>query len=232
MRIRQTTVALGLVALGAVTLAPGAARAQITWTAAGEVGGDDVNLLFTSLGWNPGWEGIRPTLGLSAYRVGTPGGDIYSVGPSVGLEYRASEGSLEVDVGYSFKDADAATPFFGGGEDGATTGLHGEYWGDGTWGLQGIASYNWGSEYLWSRGRVTRRVAALDRGGSVALGAEAVWQGETGDEIGEEYRVTQYGPVVQWITGRDWILAAGGGWKNISIDDDTWYAKLEVVFTP
>lgn len=230
MRIRCGTVALALVAVGALVVAPGAAQAQITWSSAGEVGGDDVNLIFTSLGWTPGWMGIRPTLGVSAYRVGTEGGDIYSFGPSVGLEYRASGGSLEVDVGYSFKNSDASSPFFGGSEDGATTGVHAEYWGDGTWGLQGIGSYNWGSEYLWSRGRVTRRVVQLDPG-SLNLGAQAVWQGQTGDEP-NPYRVTQYGPVVQWITGTDWILAGSAGWKNIEDQDDTWYAGLEIVYTP
>lgn len=231
MGIRTRAALAATMAAAAIAAAPGASQAQISWSSAGEVGGDDVNLIYTSLGWDPGWEGIRPTLGLSAYRVGTEGGDIYSFGPSVGLEYRADGGSIEADVGYSFKDSDASSPFFGGSDDGVTTGLHGEYWGDGTWGLQGIASYNWGSEYLWSRGRVTRRVVELDPG-SLNLGAEAVWQGETADEPGDEYRVTQYGPVLQWITGADWILAGSGGWKNIENDEDTWYAKLEVTYSP
>ena len=84
---------------------------------------------------------------------------------------------------------------------GIHTGLHTEYRDDGTWGLQAIAAYNWGGDFLWSRARLTRRVADSWSEGATALGAELVWQAETDDDDpieGNECEAIYVGPVLQF----------------------------------
>ena len=135
-------------------------------------------------------------------------------------------------LGWAIRDDENGIDVFGGSDNGVHTGLHAEYWGDGTWGAQGIATYNWGDDFLWSRARLTRRVSGGDGGTSVALGGELVWQSELEDDDtveDNEFEATYIGPVLQIIqpSGMNWAIS--GGLKKIQPeDDDTWYAKVEL----
>lgn len=215
--------------------APDRLEAQLDWTSAStvETAGDDVTLIYTQLSVKPDRRGFVPVASVSLYRLETASGGTWSTTPAVGMEYRARTGMVSGKVGYSFKSDDVVVPFFGGSGSGVTTSLHGEHWGTGQFGLQGIGSYNWGSDYLWSRARGTARVSDL-REGALHVGAEYVWQGELDSPAGATgYRATQFGPVVQYIT-RDGgpIVAVGGGWKDDNLgEDDTWYAKAELVLS-
>lgn len=221
----------------------GAAAQELSWSSSAETGGDDLNLLYTQVSITPGGLGWQPVGTLAAYWVGTDNSDTWALTPQVGMRYRADGGYVQAKVGYSFKNEDAID-FFGGGEDGVVTNAHGEYWGDGTWAAQGIASLNWGSDYLWSRARLLRRIADVGDGGGVSLGGELVWQGdmEEEEELIDDVLQTraksstiQAGPVLQWVSGGASIWALSGGWKQNSsgdFDDETWYLKLELTISP
>ena len=219
-------------AILALALASPLAAQDMSATVVAETGGDDVNMLLGDLTGTFGSGRILPVISAQAYVVSFPVGDgsdeIYAFAPAVGVRARSETGFLQGTVGYSLQSgAGDGFPFFGGGTDGVTTGVHAEYWGTGAIGLQGIGSYNWGSEYLWSRGRGTFAVADLDDG-AIQLGAEAVWQGDMGSDAGAGYEALQLGPVFRWVTPR---LATGlsGGWKSVDgAADDTWYLHLEL----
>lgn len=229
--MRAAALALTVTWLG--TGATDVGAQALDWSSAStvETAGDDMTLIYTQFSVKPAGLGWKPIASLSLYRLETEFDGTWSLTPAVGMEYRAPGGQVNGKVGYGFKDRDAPVPFFGGSSSGISTSLHGEYWGDGRFGLQGIGSYNWGSDYLWSRARGTARVAQVPAG-NIAVGAEYVWQGEFDAPVGtEKYESSQYGPVVQWIT-RDGgpIFVVGGGWKQIP-GDDTWYAKAELVLS-
>lgn len=244
--------AVAISAIAAIALIVAAAPADAQWETSfvgvGETAGDDVHLLLGQISAHPGGTGWMPAASLQTYWVSYPGGSTWSITPKVGARYRASGGAFQVKVGYSFKNpseddtSEPTTPFFEGSNNGVSTSVQADYWGSGAYGLQYIASYNWGSDYLWNRGRAILRAAQGDFG-SVHLGGEAVWQGELEAEPGrngEKYRSTQVGPVMQWVTAGENILVLGAGWKKLNPtapdfgtpdfqEEDTWYAKAEVV---
>ena len=223
---------VALVALAAASVPRSASGQDLSWALAAEAAGDDVYVLYgqPSLSFGPevGWS---PDIGISAYHVWTSGADGWGITPQVGLKYRTDGGFIGGSVGWAIRDDVEGIDVFGGSDNGLHTSLHTEYWGSGTWGLQGIASYNWGSDNLWSRARVTRRVNSLQSPRAIALGAELVWQVADGGE-GEDdnhYEATYIGPVLQLIQPGGVTWALSGGLKSTQPgDNDTWYAKVEL----
>ena len=223
------------VVLAAATIALGGHGLQaqgISVSAAAEAAGDDVYVLFSELGWAAAGRGIRPVASLGGYLVFTEGDDSWGVTPAGGLRYATSSGFIQGQVGWAFRE-ESGTPFFGGGDSGFHTSLHTEFWGD-VFSAQGIASYNWGGDYLWSRGRVARRMGTLANGGSWGLGAELVYQAEAEERLPgvDGFSATQIGPVLQW-TPREGgpSMAFGGGWKRTEFgdtSDSSWYLRGEI----
>lgn len=219
-----------------------------TLTFVGETAGDDVSLLLGDAQYHFGGLGLAPVIGLQTYVVmdeGTDSRTAWAVNPAAGVRYSLPTGFVQGLVGYAWTQVDEAAvrvPFFGGGDAGVTTNLHGEFWGDGRFGLQGIAAYNWGAEYLWSRARGTFGVHPSPSG-AINLGLEAGWQGQTGTEgvVGgvtqPNYAATMVGPLVQWSTPNV-TAGLGAGWKNVNetvVGEgslSTWYARVELVFMP
>lgn len=256
MRIRTLVSAAAAVMAVAVS-APLSAQG-LTVTFVGEAAGDDVNLFLGEGTWAAGAGGISPVASLQTYLVtfdagNAETGSIWSVTPAAGLRYGMGGGFLQGTVGYSFKqrldDIDTVLPerastqnFFGGAEDGIVVTGHLQWWGTGAFGAQGIVSHNFGSDYLWSRGRGTVRVSDSPSG-DFHVGAEAGWQGEMGDNDivnGVEvpaYSAVMAGPIVQWST-ENVTAVFGGGWKGIDQavapegEDSTWYIKAELVLIP
>ena len=235
----------------APTPAAGQDGMELTFVTVGQTTGDDVNLLLGQVSAHRGGLGLMPVFSLQTYLVEFPGGSTWAVSPGVGLRYRASTGMVQGKVGYSWRpleeDDDGDIDFFGGSTGGVTTSTQAEYWGTGAFGVQGIGSYNWGSEYLWSRARATARFATLGDGSTLHGGGEVSWQGDMGDEeeIIDGVPVTvpnsstvEFGPVLQW-NSRSLIGVVGGGWRQLDSgvegdagEDSTWYFKVEMVFTP
>ena len=148
---------------------------------------------------------------------------------------------MDIPVGLAIKVPNDATAAVGksaldGDNSGLNTSLQTEFSGDGAWALQGVASYSWGTDVLWSRGRVTRVVSMAPSGSSVALGAEIAWQGVTddGDLIqGNEYRANYLGPVIRIARASGSLWAVSGGLKRLQPSDGrTWYTKLEFTIDP
>ena len=237
--LARTTLGAGLVL--ALAAAPAAAQWGTTWVGVAETSGDDITMLLASGSVSPSGLGLKPVVGLQGLYLMGDDASTWSVTPSAGLVMRAPTGALQARVGYTFSE-DNEFPFFGapdaGDDPGLSTSAQADYWDNGAFGLQGIASFNWGSEYLWTRARGTVRVMELDFGGGIHVGPEFVYQGEMGNEEAGDlhYSATQLGGIVQWNSGNDLIGAFGAGIKNIDDDfvgpdDDgsTWYVKLEFV---
>ena len=218
-------VAAVLTAAGFITGAARVDAQDLSWSSAVEIGGDEVYVLFTepSLLFGPE-EGLRPLVSLGAYYIILDGENSWGLTPAAGLRWQTDGGFISGKVGWAIRPDEAGADVFGGGDSGLHTSGHVEYWGDGTWGLQGIASYNWGAEFLWSRARGTRRVAEHASGASTALGAEFLWLD------GATYQATYLGPVIQHIRPGGAVWAVSGGLKGVETtpDDNTWYLKVEL----
>lgn len=237
----------GLTVLGAA-FAPSlhAQGLEVTSFGTAEWDSDDVSIYLLGASVTPEGLGLKPTAGLQAYRVeyesadlfGNPDEvDVWTVAPNVGLKYRTGGGAYQARVGYAFRFGDddedeiaIGDAPFGASEDGIVTSAQADIWGTNPLDFQAIGSYNFGSEYLWSRGRSTARLMRFDNGGSLRLGGEVVWQGFVEDDT-EDYSALQFGPVLSWHVRPETILTVGGGWKDVEDDDETHgYFKLEFVY--
>ena len=237
--MRRNVVALArrAVALGAVMAAVAAGRLgaqSLTVYGSAAVDGEDTNIQLIGGTARFGERGWAPEVGLQVYHLGYESGvddnhTVWAVTPSAGASYRTSVGQVGGRVGYSFQsDDDGGVPIFEGegGGSGVVTAVQGNYWGPGPE-LQGIASYNWGSEYLWTNAQA---LVPLARMGASTLrgGADVVWQGSTDGGS----NAIQLGPIVKLSTGRNFSINVGAGWKHFGGDttrDDTWYARVGAV---
>jgi len=227
---------LPLLAVAAAVASPRTSSAQeATVYAVAGADGNDTNILLAGATVRPSGLGLQPVVGLQAYRLGYDAGGtegnttVLAVTPSIGAEYRTTGGAIGGRVGYSFQDRDVDAPFIGGagGRSGVVTTLQANSWA-GNRELQGIASYNFGSDFLWSNAQVVLPVARAGFG-NVGVGAEVVWEGEMDGGDGTEYRAFEVGPVVRVANGRNLAVTLGGGLKNSNLRDDTYYARLSVV---
>jgi hypothetical protein len=178
--------------------------------------------------------GLAPEVGLQGYHLGfeTVGGnrDTWAVVPSAGVSYRLPVGQVGARVGYSFQSNDnGGVPVLEGvgGGSGVVVNAQGNYWGPGPE-LQGIVSYNFGPDYLWTQAQATVPVLPMPPG-RLSLGAEVVGEGVTSGGSGSAFSV---GPLVKWSSGHNWSVSAGAGGKFYSggaTRDNTWYAHVGLV---
>lgn len=232
-----------LLALFAAAAPAGAQEATVYAT--GTVDGNSTGIGLVGASVRGGGLGLQPVGVLQAYylRYEIPGAtaaddpeEVSLVGlqPQVGLAWYGVGGALEARVGYSLVSLGGEE---GEGEDGDDAVLEGEVGGEGfttsvqaqTWStvpeVFGLASYNWGSSYLYTQGQ-----AVLPLGG-FGVGAELVWQQQMGDDDGDdfEYRSTSVGPLVRFGLGAESSLTLAGGYKDDNVRDPTWYARLTFV---
>lgn len=244
MRLHRTFGYLRTV-LPAVLLAaaPAAVAAQeLTVYGVGATEGDGTHLGLVGGSLRPEGLGLKPVVGLQLYGLrydagNDESGTVFAVTPSAGLQYRLAGGSVEGRVGYSFQQRDEDTPEDAdlpfiqgeGGRSGVTTTVQANYWASAPE-LQGIASYNWASEYVWSQAQALVPVVQLESGGNLALGGEVIWQGEMDGDQDTRSRAVQVGPVVRFSNGRNFLVSLGGGYKDNNNDrDDTYYARITAV---
>ena len=208
------------VACAAAFLATGDAHAQSIYGAY-EHGSDDVDIIFVGANapLNADFSGWTPFLSVGAYRLSYPRGTtdvtVKAITPAAGLRRGFDEGSFSVSAGYKFQDTDVADPipFFGGSEGGFSTAAALNYWGASPLRLEGLASYNWGASYLWTR---ARGLVGLTDDARFRAGGELSWQGQMADG---DYSAVQFGPVLQASFGRV-TVGVRGGWKNDNVSDD------------
>lgn len=220
--------------LGGAAPAPAAAQ----WSGSGvgvvEYDTNETLLLLAGVSFGPGGMGWSPVVGLQMQyltfdRGLTDNASIWSVRPSAGIRNGFDGGAVQVRAGYAFVSDDAergfpsATILEDTGEGFVLSGAA-DYWGTGgPIGAQALASYNFGSESLWTRGRVTTRVASLNSGGQIRVGGEAAWM-NSGD-----YSALQPGGVLEWHNGGGLIVGLGVGMKLIEDGDDPVYFRGEIV---
>ncbi|HUF66846.1 MAG TPA: hypothetical protein VMM17_12800 [Gemmatimonadaceae bacterium] len=232
---RVRWIARGMtVAAMASGIAAGSAQAQWSATAVGvaEYDTNETLLLLAGVSVSPfGGPGISPVFGIQVYRLSyeTVSGttEVWSVRPSAGIRNNFTGGSAQFRVGYAFTSRDAPVPIAGGVGDrrqGVVISSQVDWWGTGgPFGAQAIASYNFGSDALWARGRVTTRVARTQRG-QVRVGGEVAFLNDA------EFTMVQPGAVVEWHAGPGGpILAFGVGRKLNDPGEDATYFKVEVV---
>jgi hypothetical protein len=219
------------------------ASAQLNWTVVGvgEIDTEDVALVLGSVSVSPAREGWSWVGGVTGSWMQYPiSGDIMRsivrVVPSIGVRKGFDGGSYQFRVGYAFRDGnDEPGDEFTGvppvgvdvGDDGVVNSAQIDYWGTGSLDAQLIGSWNYGSESLWSRARVTQRLLSVGSNGHIRAGGEAAYL------TGEGYNAWQIGPVVGFHTGGGTIINAGVGRKLASGDaPDATYFRAEIVLTP
>lgn len=198
-RTRSTTLALVI----AVASAQAAGAQQLATYGGAQLAGlgEGSAILGVSLGF--GREGLYPVVGLMGqsytFRVGSGTSTNTAIAPSVGLAYKEGEQLFQGNVGYSFVNSGSAGPGFPfgiptGGVSGPFVSGQWSYWGnrmeDGA-----IASYNFRSQYIWSRLRLAREITTAPST-PVYLGGEVVAQG-TSKNSPSAYRF-QVGPTINF----------------------------------
>jgi hypothetical protein len=215
------------------------AQLGVTVVGVGEFDTEDTYLVLGGVSVSPRTEGWSWIAGVSAYWLQYPvfGGlndatrSVTAITPSVGIKNNFGSGSGSFRVGYSFKadddDVDSDLPAFteGGGGDGIVNTAQVDYWGSGSIAAQGIASYNYGSESFWGRGRLAKRLLSVGAGG-ISLGAEAAYLDSEG------YNATKVGGLVMFNAGPGTQLNAVVGRKMPSAGSDATYFTFEVVLFP
>ncbi|MGQ0560893.1 MAG: hypothetical protein ACT443_03350 [Gemmatimonadota bacterium] len=239
--IRRAYVAAALAAALLLAGRTTPAHAQLGWTfvGVGEFDTDDVILVLGGVSVSPQRRGWSPVGGVSAFYlqfpIGPQNGDdtrnITAVVPSVGIKNNFGSGAFQLRVGYSFRSSDRdddtdTIPAFAAevGEDGVVNTAQVDYWGSGAWNAQAIATYNYGSEAFWGRGRLARRLFGFGDDGAVSLGAEAAYLDS------DNYAATKLGGLVMFNPGRGTLLNAAVG-RKLGRDDfsDATYFTFELV---
>jgi hypothetical protein len=212
---------------------------DLSWSFSGEAAGDKTYVLFgqPTLLFGPS-QGLRPFVNAGAHVVWSDNGagstTSWGVTPAAGLRWQDTGGFIEGERGWAFAGDQNKFDPFGGGKSGFYTGAHVEYWGSGAYALQGIANYNWGAKFLWSRAQALARVAQNSSGGATSLGARLTWEAQTDSKIlsANRYQATYLGPVLQFSSAK-MTTGLSAGWKHnhptvVGRKTNTWYVSADL----
>jgi hypothetical protein len=193
---------------------------------------------YGGLGWTPyfdlnGW--------LLNYPVTGTHQTLSAINPTVGLAYSGQNSGVSFGVGYSF----VHNPILGvpgaasGGESGVTASFGAYHNGTGSraFNTQFLSEYNFGSQYIWARGR-----GSVPFGSSVRhparVGLEVVGQG--GGKNGTTTSEFDIGPTLEYAWTPNFSTTAVVGYKNVgstfnnvsSERESAAYFKLEFSLSP
>lgn len=222
-----------MLAVGGGVAAPVAAQELVLY-GTGAVDGYETGIALAGASARLGDLGLQPVLGAQVFYLSYPvlGADResrFGVNPQAGLAFRANGGQVEARLGYALVsggDDDGDTPVIeGGGGGGLNTTVQANYWGGGPE-LQGIAYVSHGEEYLWTQGQAALPILRRDTGARLSVGVEGVF--ETDLDEGE-YDAFSAGPLLRYDTGRNFAVTVSGGFKDNTIANPTWYARVGVV---
>lgn len=228
-------VTMMLVGASCALLAAGRADAQ--WAGTGysvaEVDTKETLLLLAGASFSPAGTGIAPIIGLQVFHLSFDGGttrtNVFTARPYVGLRNGFEGGALNATVGYALSNRDNSSRLPVGvvasdNGEGVVAAGGMDYWGTGgPIGYQALASYNFGSEAFWGRGRVSTRVSQSDGGAQKRLGAEVAFLD------GRDFGAVQPGLVYEIHNGRGRILGVGAGGKFFDGGGSAAYVKFEGV---
>jgi hypothetical protein len=208
------------------------AQAQGVFGAA-EVDDDELLLLLIGASISAGGLGWKPYAAVTAYHLQFPAGtgtlsrDV--VVPAVGLTNRMNDGSISFGVGYAFAERDATDPLLVGAESGkgVVGSAQWNHWGTGNHMLQVLGSYNFGTQFLWTRGRAAKPLtdtSPLWVGGELAL---------MGGGDSDAY-LAQFGPMVEWRFNPKFRLTGSAGLKAgvSNVDGSAIYGRVEFLWLP
>jgi hypothetical protein len=228
---RRTTPASIALAL---TLFASTANAQAIFGAA-EVDDEDVSLFLLGGSWSPGGLGWKPLVSVVGYNLRFPsglGGTLTRnvVTPSLGLINVLPDQSFSFSAGYAFSDDDTDIPLLVAAPsgDGVVGSFGWDYWGTtGRRAAQVLAAYNFGQEFLWSRGRASVPLTATSPlwvGGEVAL---------YGGGDPSAY-MAQFGPTIEYRFTPQFRLGGSAGLKvGVSnVTGNAVYGRVEFLWLP
>ena len=161
-----------------------------------------------------------------------------ALSPTVGVAYAARTGGVSLGVGYAWVDNEdpGAPGAEAGGSNGLTTSLGAYRLGSRRRSLrtQLLSNYNWGSRYLWVRGRGS---VPLGRSEShpTRIGAEVVGQG--GGKGNSKSNTFQLGPTLEYAWTPSFRTTGAAGYKSVGGPSFTEresgaYFKLEFSYSP
>lgn len=219
----------------ALTLSSTRADAQAIFGAA-ELDSDDVAFFMLGGSWNPAGMGLKPFISVVGFnlRISPNGGTLTRnvVLPTVGLINVMPDQSLQVGVGYAFSDEDVNDPLLIPAESGeGVVGSFGwNYWGTtGRRAAQLLASYNFGQEFLWTRGRFALPLTPTS---PLWVGGEAaIFGGGDADQY-----IAQLGPTIEWRFNPQFRVGASAGVKlglsNVPGFGSPAYGRVEFLWLP
>lgn len=198
-----------------------------------EIDTDETLLLLAGLSAGPGGRGLSPRIGVQTYHLSTDAGtsrsSAFVVKPWVGLVNAYEDGSVSGSIGYAFSNRDNPTTI-PGTQRGAAVGDQGDgvvvaggwetYGNTSALATQLLASYNFGSSAVWTRGRATGRLSESE-GGSTRLGAELAYLD------GDDYRIIQPGAIMEFKRASGASFSVGAGVKLFQAGDKPVYFKVE-----
>ena len=215
-----------------VTLTSATANAQAIFGAA-ELDDDDVQLFLLGTAWNAGGLGWRPMLSLVGYNLRFDAGAATEsrnvILPSVGMVHNMTTQSLSLAVGYAFSDEDngGVFPVSAPSGDGVVASVGWDYWGNGSRMAQVLGSFNFGDEFLWSRGRLAQRLTSTS---PIFVGGEA---GILGGGDNNAF-LAQFGPMIEYRFTPKFRIGASAGLKVgiAEITGNSAYGRLEFLWLP
>jgi hypothetical protein len=196
-----------------------------------EVDDDDVALFLLGAAWSPGGLGWKPFGSVVGYNLQLPGDFSRNVVvPTIGLINMQQTQSLSLGIGYAFADDDDVSflaPVSAPSGDGVVASFGWDYWGSGNRMAQLLGSFNFGDEFLWTRGRAA---VPLSQTSPLWVGGEAALLGG-GDP---SFYIAQFGPMVEWRFNPQFRLGASGGLKvGVSnASGSAAYGRLEFLWLP
>jgi hypothetical protein len=246
-RHRNVVFAVAAVAGLTVIGRPAGAQSQVHPSFYGSAEADTRNTQFYLLGMYVGMGGLgwSPFFNVNGYLLDYPVNGtkrtLSAISPSVGLAYAGRTGGVSFGVGYAWVHNPVVT--VAGAEGGSSSGVTASFGaysnGSGNRPLhtQLLSNYNFGSRYLWARGR-----ASVPFGYSVAhptrIGLEVVGQG--GGRNGITSNSFQVGPTLEYgwtpnfrTTGVIGYKNVGGSFRGVSASrESAAYFKLEFSYSP
>ena len=232
---------LSLLLLAVCFVTPAEAQLRgLGWTVygTGEYDTDEVGFVLGGVSFAPKKRGLAPLAGVEAHylRYPTGVGDVDNTGiqPYLGLQNNFGTGLVAAKLGYQFESNEAtliAPVNIAVGEGLVATGQL-ESWGTGRdLGGQALATFNFGSKTLWTRGRVDMPIAQFNPG-AFRLGLEAAYLNVGEDPTGLDitYETASVGPVAIWQTGRGVNLGFAVGRRFI--DTEATYFRIDVAIFP
>lgn len=216
----------------ALTLIASRAGAQAIYGAV-EADEDEFRMFFLGGSWGLPGMGWHPYVSASAYNLSFPTGttrkSINVFVPSVGLTNRMANQSVNFGVGYAFSSEDLGGPILAQAEsgDGVVASAGWNHWGSGNHALQLLGSYNFGTEFLWTRGRASKPLTSTSPlwvGGELAL---------LGGGNSNAY-IAQFGPTLEYRFNPQFRLGGSAGLKTgvSNATGNAAYGRLEFLWLP